>query len=78
MNEHRKIRTEDGLTCGVLAGHVFGTGCLSLLYAQIRDVEGRYVHVVRAVLVSQGTMPLRTRQRQVVQLQFVPLVPKER
>jgi hypothetical protein len=63
------------LTCRVLAGHVLCARCFALLDAQIRDVEGRDMHVVRTVLMPQRTMPLRARQGQVVKLQFVPLVP---
>lgn len=60
----------------VLSGHVLGAGRLPLLDAQVGNVERRArVHVVRAELVAQRPVPFRTRQRQVVQLEFVALVP---
>lgn len=55
------------LTGGVLPSHVLGAGGLALLYAQVGDVEGRDVHVVRAVQVSQGPVPLGTGEGNVVQ-----------
>lgn len=60
----------------VLSGHVLGARRLPLLDAQVGNVERRTgVHVVRAELVAQRPVSLRTRQRQVVQLEFVALVP---
>jgi hypothetical protein len=65
-----------GRACRVLPGHVLGAGGLPLLDAQVGNVERRTgVHVVRAELVAQRPVPFRTRQRQVVQLEFVALVP---
>jgi len=46
-----------------------------LIYAQVGDVEGRRVHVVRGELVAQGAVAFRRGHRQVVQLQLVPLLP---
>jgi hypothetical protein len=61
-------------TCRVLPGHVFGAGGLPLLYSQIGDVEGGHVHIIGAVLVSQGSVSLRTRQGEIIQFEFITLV----
>jgi hypothetical protein len=49
-----------------------------LLDAQVGDVERWNMHVVGTVLMPERTMALRARQGQIVQLQFVPLVPAQR
>lgn len=46
----------------VLPRHVLGTGRLALFDAQVRDVEGWHVHVVRTVQVAQRPVALGTRQ----------------
>ena len=46
-----------------------------MLDTQVGNVERLHVHVVGTELVSEGAVTFRARQGQVVQLQFVALVP---
>jgi hypothetical protein len=48
-----------------------------LLDTQVRNVEWLHMHVIGTELVPERAMPLGAWQRQVVQLQFVALVPAE-
>lgn len=59
---------------GVFARHVLGTGRLTLIDAQIGNVEGGHMHIVRGELVAQRTVRWRG-YGEVVQLQLVPLLP---
>ena len=58
--------------------HVLLAARLALFHLNEGDVETGRVHVVRAVLMAQRAQSFRTRQRQVVQFQLVPLLPASR
>jgi len=62
------------LTGRVLPGHVFSAGRFALFDSKIGDIERRDMHIIGTHLVAERPMSLGTRQRQVVQFQFISLV----
>lgn len=60
-------------TDAVLSGHVLGRRSLALLDAHIRNSKRRHLHVVGAVL-SQRSIFVGTRQRKIIERQFILLM----